>query len=148
MSDSDPKKPELEIHSDEDWKSRVKAEDARLDAERNATTSDAKPPTEEKSPAESSPPVGIPLRSMLLNSPAEFTTLAGYVRLAKAALGVIPVRSTERPASTSRLPNTTISWESSMKKPGEICPNWKVRCLTPLHELRMAYVELSRQGGR
>ncbi|MCA9112383.1 MAG: DUF1844 domain-containing protein [Planctomycetaceae bacterium] len=152
MSDSDPKKPELEIHSDEDWKSRVKAEDARLDAERNATASDAKPPTEKSSPAESSPArEESPAYDAAQLPPAEFATLMSmFSTQAMVALGVIPSPVDGKASQHLPLAKHFIDLLGVLdeKTKGNLSELESSMLGQSLHELRMAYVELSRQGGR
>jgi hypothetical protein len=136
MADSDRPSPQLEIHSDDDWKARVKAEDAKLDAERT-TQSHASAAPDQKPPDVDA--AQLP--------PADFRTLVAMLSTqAMLALGVIPTAEGGPPDVQLPLARHFIDLLGVLedKTRGNLSdPEHKMLEQT-LHELRMAFLELSR----
>ena len=134
---SEPKADEsrIEIQTDEDWKERVKAEDARLDAERMGTSPeppDAQPATDLD--AAHLPPADL---SMLVQM---FSTQA------MVALGLLPEPDTGK---SQRRPNLARHFINLLgvledKTRGNLSLDEQKLLGSTLHYLRMAYVEATR----
>ena len=143
MTDAEQNPPELEIKSDEDWKSRVKEEAAQLDAEMQAKSADAPPSedTQESNPA--SPP---PIDETQL-PPPEFATLVSlFSTQAMVALGLIPSPADGKAEKQLPLARHFIDMLGVLeeKTKGNLSEAEAGMLEQSLHELRMAYVELSR----
>jgi hypothetical protein len=136
MTDSESPSSQLEIHSDDEWKARVKAEDAKLDAERahqgrTAAASKQKPPDADSAQF----------------PPAEFRTLVAMLSTrAMLSLGVIPTPEDEQPDIQLPLARHFIDLLGVLedKTRGNLSEAEKKMLEQTLHELRMAFLELSR----
>ena len=127
-----PDKPQIEVVSDEDWKERVKAEDAQLDAQTQQ---------EEPSDTQAAPeidPNTIP--------PASFGTLVQmFSTQAIVSLGLIPdpegkvVR--QLPLAKHFIDVLGVIEE---KTRGNLSPEEAQSLDGTLHELRMAYMEVAQ----
>ena len=149
-SESDAKRPE--IHVDNNWKERVKAEDAALDQRFHKT-----PPPQHttKEPEPQTPPESAektaeskPLDPRLFPR-AEFPTLVGmFSTQAMFALGLIPNPATGKSDVQLELARHFIDLLGVLdeKTKGNLSsPEHSLLEMT-LHELRMAYVEAERQS--
>jgi hypothetical protein len=150
MADADEgKKPQIEIVSDEDWKNRVKAEDARLDAEQRepqpaAATEPAQVPQPEAGQAADSSPNQQPETEPV--PPATFATLLQLLSTqAIVCLGVIPAPDG---SSTARLPVARhfidLIGMLEEKTKGNLSDVESRILEQTLHELRMTFIEASR----
>jgi len=159
MSPDDTDAPEPEVAADDDWKSRVKAEDAALD---EAFRQDDKAPkttgteteqageepavaesgsaAEDPSDAESAP------RTPPLPPVAFSTLVAMFSTQAMVALGVIPHPVSGKPESQPELARHFIDLLGVVdaKTQGNLDPSERALLDNTLHELRMAFVELSK----
>ena len=136
-------KPELEIQSDEDWKDRVKAEDARLDAEQ------ADPPPPDEPEAEPAAEPGIDDIDLSQLPPADFSMLVqSFSTQAMVALGVIPNPVTGAAQPQPALAKHFIDLLSVIeeKTEGNLSNPERNLLVDSLHHLRMAYVELSKKS--
>ncbi|HWL08755.1 MAG TPA: DUF1844 domain-containing protein [Planctomicrobium sp.] len=140
MSDSTSPgdKPQIEIAADEDWKSRVKAEDAELDSESQPQSAEAIPASSDEPPDEEPP---LPNASFL-------ALLQMLSTQAILAMGLIPG------------PDGSLNVELSVarhfidllgiletKTKGNLTPAESQIVEQNLHELRMAFIEVSRKSG-
>lgn len=148
MSDSDPT-PELEVKSDSEWKQRVKQEAADLDAQR---TQEGAQPTGDQ-PAEQAPAATETARSRPSAAdvanlpPADFSMLVGmFSTQAMVSLGVIPNPETGKPQRNLPLAKHFIDLlEVLQDKTRRNLTGHEANLLEgSLHELRMAFVELSK----
>ena len=133
MTNESEKRP-IEIVTDEDWKTRVKAEDAKLDAE--STQPDPEPESGSAAP---------PLEGKL--PPASFPMLVQmFSTQAIMSLGLIPGPSGENlkqlPMARHFIDLLSVLEE---KTKGNLSDGEAKFLEQTLHELRMAYVEVSRQ---
>ena len=144
-------KPELEIQSDENWKDRVKAEDARLDAEQ----ADPSPPDEPEAEPAAEPAVepavepGIDDIDLSQLPPADFSMLVqSFSTQAMVALGVIPNPVTGAAQPQPALAKHFIDLLSVIeeKTEGNLSNPERNLLVDSLHHLRMAYVELSKKS--
>jgi hypothetical protein len=125
----------VEIKSDEDWKTRVKAEDAALDAEPSPQ------PASEAAPAPEIDPDRLP--------PADFNLLVSMLSTqALVALGALP-----HPESGDSRPQPPLAKHFidllgvlEQKTRGNLSGAEERLLGSWLHQLRMAYVELTRSG--
>jgi len=151
MSEEDQEKPELEIKSDEDWKTRVKAEDTALDQRRETEkkTPDKEEQPREK-PAEEKQSSQKPKQEQLPPLPkATFESLVGmYSTQAMVALGVIP-----NPISGEAEPQLELAMHFidllgvvEEKTKGNLTNDEENLLSTTLHQLRMGFVEISKGG--
>lgn len=127
----DRDKPQIEIVTDEDWKEQVKAADARLDAEREAQQASA---TESQFD-----PTAMP--------PASFATLVQmFSTQAIVSMGLIPTPEGEvlRQLPLARHFIDMLSVLED-KCRGNLSPQEQQLLDMTLHELRMAYVEISKE---
>lgn len=136
MSDaaSNSNKPQIEVVSDDDWKERVKAADAKLDAERQAQHA-----------ASESPPEGLAGKV----PPASFASLVQMLSTqAIVALGLIPAPDgkvlRELELSKHFIDQLSLLEE---KCKGNLTAQESRLLDNTLHELRMAFIEVSRQAG-
>ncbi len=149
MADQEQKTPELEIKSDEDWKSRVKAEDAKLDEELQSKSSTAEPTSENPPPADEATstdelPPTIDASQLL---PPEFATMVSmFSTQAMVALGIIPSPIDGKADQQLPLAKHFIDLLGVLdeKTKGNLSDAEHSMLEQSLHELRMAYVELSR----
>src|SRR6056297_3647056 len=135
MSDENqPEKPQIEIAGDDDWKERVKAEDAKLDAASQSTTDDESGDSEEKPEID---PSQIP--------PASFTMLVQmFSTQAMVALGAIPApdgKQTQQLGLAKHFIDLLGVLEEKCQ--GNMTDDEKHLLEQSLHELRMAYVQLT-----
>jgi len=139
MADSEKPTPELEIKSDAEWKERVKAEDARRDAER-AQQQQAK-----ESKTEQSPP---PIDPDQLPKP-QFATLVGlFSTQAMVSLGLIGHPEDGKVEVQLPLARHFIDLLGVLedKTQGNLTNEEAALLEQTLHDLRLAYVERSRDG--
>lgn len=144
MADEQSDKPELEIKSDESWKDRVKAEDAKLDAERGARS----PAETSESDAEPEPdPEALDIDPSQV-PPADFAVLVqSFSTQALVALGLIPHpvtgKATPQPALAKHFIDLLGVIEDKTK--GNLTNPERNFLVDSLHHLRLAYVELSKE---
>jgi hypothetical protein len=133
MSDTAPDSPRVEVHSDEDWKERVKNED-RIRDEQSAKdrASPADDPTD---------PFGKLPR-------AEFSVLVQiFITQAMAALGLLAEPGADPPPRRLSLARHFIDLLAVLeeKTRGNLTPAEERLLSSSLHELRLMYVELGKQ---
>ena len=159
MTPDDTDNPQPDITADEEWKSRVKAEDAALDETfqqqdqpQNTTgaeteQTDGKPAAEESaSAAESASNVEATAETPPLPS-ADFSTLiAMFSTQAMVALGIIPHPASGKPELQLELARHFIDLLGVVetKTEGNLDPSEQLLLDNTLHELRMAFVEYSK----
>jgi len=135
MSANDSDSPDVSIHSDEDWKERVKTEDRKRD--------------EEAAAAHKPSPADEPER--FANLPrADFAMLVQmFATQAMTALGLIPAPGAEQPRQQLPLARHFIDLLGVLeeKTRGNLTSQEETLLTTSLHELRLTFVELSRQAG-
>lgn len=135
MSETTPSEPLVEVKSDEDWKTRVKAEDAARDAEQSPQ------PAGEAAPVPEIDPSQLP--------PADFHLLVSMLSTqALVALGALPHPETGQSSPQPPLAKHFIDLLGMLeqKTRGNLS-NTEERLLGSwLHQLRMAYVESTRSG--
>lgn len=134
---SEPNKGEsrLEIQSDEDWKERVKAEDAKLDAERSGDTA---PPSD--------PEAATDLDAARL-PPADFGMLVQmFSTQAMVALGLLadPDSGKSHPRPNLARHFIDLLGVLEQKTHGNLTAEEQKLLTSSLHYLRMAFVEASR----
>ncbi|MEW4490847.1 DUF1844 domain-containing protein [Thalassoglobus sp. JC818] len=140
-SDSDKPqtdKPQIEVVSDEDWKDRVKAEDAKLDAGRDETA-------EVEASAAAADGDEIDEADF---PPATFTTLVQmFATQAFAAMGMIPGPD-GKPSKDLRIAKHLIDLLGVLEKKteGQLDDEEGQLLEQALHELRMIYVSASSSG--
>lgn len=143
-------KPQIEIVSDEDWKKRVKAEDAALDEKLKAEAGSraAPQPTGEapdaRKAAESAAQPGEPP----VLPPAQFGTLLAMLSTqAMVALGLLPNPATDKIEPQLQLARHFIDLLAVLeeKTQGNLSPEESKGLTSTLHELRMAYVEQAKK---
>jgi hypothetical protein len=150
----------IEIASDEDWKNRVKAEDAALDqqfrsepagggtepAARTAETSQSAESTTHVPHVESRHERPQPAREM---PPATFADLVGLLSAqAMVALGLIPNPSTRRAEIQLPTARYFIDMLSTLeeKTAGQLTKEESGMLEETLHSLRMSYMQCSKQS--
>ena len=157
MADESTKKPQLEIHSDEDWKERVKAEDARLDTERakkpasavpseTAQAEAAQPKSAEHGTAQAAESMAADIDPSLL-PPAEFAVLVEmFSTQAMVALGLLPDPASGQPEVRPVLARHYIDMLGVLeqKTKGNLTKDEQRLLDSSLHQLRLVYVEYSR----
>jgi hypothetical protein len=148
MSDA-PGEEKPVIHSDEDWKQRVKAEDAALDEKfrAEAATKDApaaetasKPATEKtEATAKAEEPADFPPASL-------YSLISMFSTQAMVGLGVIPNPVSGKAEANLPLARHFIDTLGVLeeKTDGNLDPGEHKFLEQTLHQLRMAYVELSK----
>ncbi len=143
--DKDLKPSELEIKSDEDWKSRVKAEDAKLDAERQSKSSTGPPPKNEPLHAHDA---DVAIDASRLPAPQFATLVSMFSTQAMVALGIIPSPIDGQADQQLPLAKHFIDLLGVLeeKTKGNLSEPEQSMLDQSLHELRMAYVELKRAG--
>ncbi len=144
MSAEQPsEKQPLEIVSDDDWKSRVKAEDAARDAERNI-------PDDPETVAPAAEPGGESQRPKIDASqlpPASFPLVVSmFSTQAMTALGLLPNPITGKVELEPALAKHYIDVLSVLetKTQGNLDSQETQMLSATLHELRMIYVEQAR----
>jgi hypothetical protein len=143
---NETKKPQ--IHVDEEWKERVKAEDKARDQQ-----SQAEPPQQKATRPEAPPkqpqsePAAEPQARQL--PAADFATIVSlFSTQALVALGVLPNPATGKPDAELMLARHLIDLLDVLqeKTKGNLA-GWEHTALdTTLHELRMLYVEKTRSA--
>ena len=145
MSNDPTEKPPLEIHSDEDWKKRVKAEDAKLDAERSQSseTSDS-----ESSPSTTQQHAPQPGSEEFPLPPASLEMLVQmFSTQAVVAMGVIPdPTGQQKPNLALARHFIDLLGVVEEKTRGNLSDNEKKLIETTLHEVRMMYIECTRSA--
>jgi hypothetical protein len=133
MSDTAPDSPRVEVHSDEDWKERVKNEDRIRDEQlANDRASPADDPND---------PFGKLPR-------AEFSVLVQiFITQAMAALGLLTEPGADPPPRRLSLARHFIDLLAVLdeKTRGNLTPAEERLLSSSLHELRLMYVELGKQ---
>jgi hypothetical protein len=136
MSDSAAEPPRFEVHSDEDWKERVKNEDRQRDeqlaSDRSTSAADASGATD---------PFGKLPR-------VDFAVLVQiFLTQAMAALGLIGEPGKDPPPRHLPLARHFIDLLAVLdeKTRGNLTPAEEKLLSTSLHELRLMYVELGKQ---
>lgn len=135
MSETTPSEPRVEIKSDEDWKARVKAEDAARDTKQSPQPASAAPPAPEIDPAQ------LP--------PADFNLLVSMLSTqALVALGALPHPETGQSTPQPPLAKHFIDLLGVLeqKTRGNLNDAEERLLGSWLHQLRMAFVELTRSG--
>lgn len=136
MSESDPEPKRPEIKSDADWKARVKAEDAQMDAKRAGPTAE----TAEQGPSRPD------IDASQLPKP-DFSTLVGmFSTQAMVALGLIPdpVENTSQVQLSLARHFIDLLAVVEEKTVGNLSDAEQRFLEQALHELRMAFVEQSK----
>lgn len=134
-NEQDSEKPQIEIAGDSDWKEKVKAEDAKLDAEAQA---DASPDANADGDAEKHMDIDqLP--------PASFSMMVQmFATQAMVALGVIPSPEGKQirqlPLAKHFIDLMSVLEE---KCKGNLSKDEEKLLEQSLYELRMAYVQLS-----
>lgn len=167
MAADETNKPNPEIHSDDDWKQRVKDQDAALDQkfqqeqrdeESQAQPEDSAGPTADEhrgGETRPSPEGGEPQTGSATASgsqplpPPDFNTLVGmFSTQAMVALGVIPNPATGQSESQVDLARHFIDMLSVLenKTQGNLDSNEASMLSSTLHQLRMVYVEKTKQA--
>jgi hypothetical protein len=135
MSESHSEGPQIEVQSDENWKERVKEEDRLRDeqaAGRPAATS-----SEDEDPFVKLPRVDF---SILVQM---------FAAQAMTAMGFIAAPGSEKPVQRLPLARHFIDLLGVLeeKSRGNLTPREEQLLSSTLHDLRLAYVELSRSRG-
>jgi hypothetical protein len=135
MPESPQDNPQIEVHSDEDWKERVKAEDRLRD--------------EQSSPNSAAPPTEDPNVYPRLPRADLSTLIQMLATQAMAALGLLAVPGEEQPVQRLPLARHFIDLLGVIdeKTRGNLSPQEEKILSMSLHELRMTYVEMTRQSG-
>ena len=134
MSESPAEGPQLEIQSDEDWKERVKEEDRQRDEQAAAEPDDG-------AAASSDPFAQLPR--------PDFSILVQmFATQAMTSLGLLSPPGAEKPQQQLPLARHFIDLLGVLqeKTRGNLSSNEEELLTTSLHELRLAYVEISRQA--
>jgi len=138
MTEPNSDETRLEIQSDEDWKERVKAEDAKLDSERSST---AETPAPEAEDAADVDPDKLP--------PADFEMLVQmFSTQAMVAIGLLPDPQTGKNTPRPNLARHFIDLLGILadKTRGNLTGAEDKLLTSSLHYLRMAFVEASRSS--
>ena len=134
MSSEEQEQPEITV--DEDWKSRVKAEDAALDEARKAESQEAA----EDSAKTKIDPQQIP--------PANFGELVDmFCTQAMLSLGLVPDPATNKAELQKELAKHFIDLLGVLeeKTQGNLDDREKSMLDSTLHQLRLAYVEAAKK---
>lgn len=140
-------RPGFEITGDDDWKERVKAEAARLDAEMAAQQAQASQSDEAVAEQGSSDDDAIPEMDISQLPPASFTMLVQmFSTQAMVAMGVIPSPD-GKPLKQMALAKHFIDLLAVLedKCQGNLDAAEHRLLDQSLHELRLAFIQLSRQ---
>lgn len=139
---SKDEKPQIEIASDEDWKSRVKAEDARLDQEVAHKHEVAESAPEEDDDDEV-------IDASRLPPPSLMTLFQMLSSQSIVAMGMIPAPNgksiLQLPLAKHFIDMLSVLEE---KCKGNLSPDEQKFLDGTLHELRLAYVEVSRRQNK
>ena len=131
-NEKETEKPQIEIAGDADWKEKVKAEDAKLDAEAESGAEEAEADAERHMDIDQLPPASF---SMMVQM---------FATQAMAALGVIPSPEGKQiqqlPLAKHFIDLMSVLDE---KCKGNLSAEEEQLLEQSLHELRMAYVQLS-----
>ncbi len=148
-SETSKGRPKPEITTDEDWKQRVKAEDAALDQKRKEESAEQQkdaPPGDAQANSEQPEPAAdyhdIP--------PAEFTTLVSmFATQAMVALGGVPHPVTGKAETQLPLARHFIDLLDVLqeKTTGNLDAAEQSLLQSSLHQLRMAYIEKTKSNG-
>ena len=148
MTEPTEPKPELEIKSDADWKQRVKAEAAQLDAERTEQPAESSPPDDVAPEAESAnePASAAHVDAGQLPEPDFHLLVSMFSTQAMVALGVLPNPVDGKAESNIPLARHFIDLLGILeeKTRRNLTGHESQFLEQSLHELRMAYVELSQ----
>jgi len=157
MTSDDTDNPQPDITADEQWKSRVKAEDAALDetfqqADQPQNTTDAETGQSDEEPsAQESASTAESVSDAAAETPplppAGFSTLvAMFSTQAMLAMGIIPHPVSGKPESQPELARHFIDLLAVVeaKTQGNLDPSEQALLDSALHELRMAFVEMSK----
>jgi hypothetical protein len=137
MSDPAAENTRFEVHSDEDWKERVKNEDRARDEQRAAERS----PSPESVPDADDPFGKLPR--------ADFAVLVQiFITQAMAALGLLGEPGADPPPRRLSLARHFIDLLAVIdeKSRGNLTPAEEKLLSTSLHELRLMYVELGKHS--
>lgn len=137
---SESEKPEIELAADEDWKERVKAEDAKLDAQAKAQSTATETAGTSSEPKSSGQNPQLP--------PADFSAIVQmFVLQAFGALGMFPgpdgKPSTQLPIARHLIDLLGVLEE---KTKGNLTSEESRSLDEALHEMRMAYVQVAQQS--
>jgi hypothetical protein len=143
---TDQPNPQIEVASDEDWKSRVKAEDAALDEQLRGE----KKPAEAKTTAPgASPEPGRSKSDASREFPtADFSGLVGMLSTqAMLGMGLLPNPATRKPEKQLPMARYFIDLIGVLeqKTAGHLDPEESATLDETLHSLRMAYIQCSRE---
>lgn len=140
------KKP-IDIVSDDDWKSRVKAEDAARDAERNTSGTNADQSLNSEAHHASGEQKRAPKIDASRIPPVDFSLLVTmFSTQAMVALGLFPNPLSGEVEQEPALAKHYIDLLSVLeeKTKGNLSPEESQQLGTTLHELRMIYVQVSQ----
>jgi hypothetical protein len=137
MSEPNSGESRIEIQTDEDWKTRVKAEDARLDAERSGQSE--APSEEQAAPdldAAHVPPAGFDMLVQMFSTQA------------MVALGLLPEPDSGKARRRPNLARHFIDLLGVLedKTRGNLSAEEEKLLRSTLHYLRMAFVEATGRG--
>ena len=135
MPESPQDNPQIEVHADEDWKDRVKAEDRLRD--------------EQTSPNSAAPSPEDPNVYSRLPRADLSTLIQMLATQAMAALGLLAGPGEEQPVQRLPLARHFIDLLGAIdeKTRGNLSPQEEKILSMSLHELRMTFVEMTRQSG-
>jgi hypothetical protein len=143
---SEGEKPE--IKSDEDWKQRVKAEDAALDEEfRGEAASNKTQPKESPQKPSGEQGTGAPTEAPAEFPPASlFSLVSMFSTQAMVGLGIVPNPVSQKAELNLPLARHFIDTLGVLeeKTKGNLDANEETFLAQTLHQLRMAFVELSK----
>jgi hypothetical protein len=137
-----PEKPEIVI--DDDWKARVKAEDAALDEKQRSETADETESDETETTADEPQQARITPEEL---PPADFATLVSMLMTqVMVALGAIPNPASGKPEKEPVLAKHFIDLLSILdeKTKGNLAQDEAAMLETTLHQLRLAYIEITK----
>jgi len=125
-----------EIHVDDEWKNRVKAEDAALDQARESSdqSKNKSTPTADAADAQQLPP-------------ADFMTLVStFTTPAMIGLGLIPNPATEKSEVNLDLAKHSVDLLGVLedKTSGNLSAEEETFLQTALHQFRLAYIERTK----
>lgn len=128
-----------DLHIDEDWKDRVKAEDAAMDAKLQAEESQKKAEESKPDPLEDIDPSQLP-------APDFSTLVAMFSTQAMVSLGIIPPPGSDKPQVNLPLAKHFIDLLGVLedKTTGNLETNEKIMLESTLHQLRMAFVQAGK----
>lgn len=136
-------KSQIELVADDDWKNKVKAEDAKLDAQRAAQSAPSTEAAARGSRAESK----VDSSEMPLPPPGIDSITQLFVTQAMVAMGIVPGPDGEFvkqfPLARHFIDLLGVLEE---KTKGNLSPQEARLLSVSLHELRIAFVEQSKKG--